>query len=59
MDSATIQAVSASENPPDTREIPLEVLAADDDVHRRVTAIVDSAQEQPHVAVAKFGSAII
>lgn len=58
MDSATIQAVSADENPPDTREIPLEVLGASPEVLRWVTTIVESTEEQSRVKVAAFNSGL-
>lgn len=58
MDSATSLVFSATENTPDTREIPLEQLAADVDIHLKVTTIVRSIDKQPQVAVAKFNSAI-
>ena len=62
MDSATTPAVSSNENlpvsDPDTRAIPLAQLAADVDVHRVVTKILESAEEQPLVLVAMFSSAI-
>jgi hypothetical protein len=42
----------------DTRAIPLEQLAKDDAVRRRITAIVESTEEEARVRVARFGSAI-
>lgn len=61
MDNATTVA-SADETTPmpvlDAREVPLELLAADADVRRMVTRVLENMNEPSRSRPAKFGSAI-